>query len=423
MMKKLWLIMLIALGGLCQTARADVVTEWNGVALNSIQNAMLTSGKAARALAMTHGAMFDAINSIDGKYRPFHVAVDAPDPVSPVAAGASAAHGVLVGLFPMQKPALDAALASTLAGVPDTVEEENGIALGEAIAEEYLDWRAGDHANDMVPYTPGDKPGQWRPTPPNYASAMLPGWGLVTPFAVKDVEIYRRAGPPNLKSAVYARDVIQVQALGAKISTLRTPAQSEIARFWVDMPGTPTTAGRWNLVARQVSAARGLPLIENARLFALLNAALADAGIAAFDCKYHFNFWRPITAIREADTDGNRATVENKMWEPLVMTPAFPEYVSAHSTFSAAAAEVLSRFFYKKQKDTFPFTIADYANPAIVRNYLTFHQAANEAGISRIYGGIHFASGNEWGLRMGAKIGADVMNRCMRAAPQTKTKR
>jgi hypothetical protein len=208
--------------------------------------------------------------------------------------------------------------------------------------------------------------------------------------------------------------VNQVQDIGEKNSVTRTPEQTMIATFWADMPGTETTVGRWNLVAQDVALSFGNSLSENARLFALLNASLADAGIVAWDAKYHFNFWRPITAIREADTDGNPFTISDPAWEPLLMTPAFPEFVSAHSTFSGAAATMLASFF---GTDEVSFSIMPFMIGGMMamepRTYNSFSEAAREAGASRIYGGIHYSFSNIDGLRAGRAVSSYVWSNSM----------
>jgi hypothetical protein len=335
----------------------------------------------------------------------YHVLVIPGGEASAEAAAASAARTVLAGLFPANAHTLGLQFENSIADIPDDEVRQRGIDLGQNVGEQILSWRANDHSSDMVPYTPGTNPGDWRPTPPSFSPAMMPQWAIVTPFAMTSGSQFRGAGPPALTSAAYTSDFDEVKSLGAMNSAVRTPEQSEIAMFWMDMPGTATTAGRWNYVAQTVAAQKENTFSDNVQLFALLNIALADAGIAAWDDKYHFNFWRPITAIREADTDGNPGTAPDPMWMPYLMTPAFPEYVSAHSTFSAAAAAVLEYFF---GTDNINFTIYDFMMPASGRAYTSFSAAAEEAGRSRIYGGIHFTTANHDGLATGRSIGEYV---------------
>jgi len=380
-------------------AAEDVIVQWNNVSLAAIQTAQYRAPQAARVLAMVHAAMYDSINNIDHTWTPYHVTTAPPAVVSREAAMAAAAHRVLVSLFPEQQAGIDDSLAASLVLVPEGPSRTNGIAYGASVGDAIVALRAGDHSGDMVPYTPGSDPGQWRPTPPDYAPAMAPHWAMVTPFAMTSGSQFRPGPPPELTSAEYAEDFNEVKELGAKVSAMRTPQQSAIAMFWMDMPGTITTVGRWNRIAQQVAAARSQNLGQKARLFALLNIAMADAGIAAWDCKYEYNFWRPVTAIRDADLDDNPLTDPNAAWEPFLMTPAFPEYVSAHSLFSAAAAGVLGEFF---ASDNITFTIHPYMMHGMTRTYSSFSAAAAEAGMSRIYGDHQFSSIAEDGADPGA---------------------
>ena len=243
---------------------------------------------------------------------------------------------------------------------------------------------------DPTPWCPppvGTGPGAWEPTPPAFAAYLLPQWGFVAPFAMESSDALRPPGPPPLDSAEWAADYNEVKALGAAVESTRTADQTEIARFWADGAGTETPPGHWNHIAQDVAAAQGNTLEQNARLFALLNLALADAAICAWDAKYAFNFWRPVTAIRFGDTDGNDATAADPTWSSFIATPPFPDYTSGHSTFSGAAARVLARFF---GRDDIAFVTGSDALPGVTRSFAGFAAAAAEAGVSRIYGGIHY---------------------------------
>ncbi|NLF38309.1 tandem-95 repeat protein [bacterium] len=384
----------------------DMVTMWNLIALQMVKTNMQMAPVASRTLAMVHGAGFDAVNSIEKEYNPYRVSMNPGYPCSPDAAVAAAAHRVLAGVYTGYVGYLNVSLTNLLAMVPDGIAKTNGINLGAQIADQMLAWRAGDMMQMMMTnYTPGVDPGDWRPTPPGYLPPMMPHWGMAEPFAMMHMMQFRPPAPPELDSAEYAASVNEVQTIGALASTNRTMGQTQTVMFWTDMPGTITTAGRWNQIARFAAAARTNSLYENARLFALLNVAEADAGIMAWDAKYHYNRWRPIAAIREADTDGNPDTVQDAGWTPFVTTPAFPEYVSAHSSFSAAAAGILSGFF---GTDSFVFAVQEYMNPNMVRYYGSFSEAANEAGVERVWGGIHFSYGNEQGLAAGYALAGYV---------------
>ena len=282
------------------------------------------------------------------------------------------------------------------------------------MADQILALRSNDGSKNQVSYTPSTNPGNWQPTPPNFQSPLLPQWPNVTPFAMTSGVQFRPSGPPALNSAEYAAEVNLLQEIGKKDSLTRTPEQTEIANFWADGAGTYTPPGHWNEIAEQISLNRGNSLLEDARLFALLNIGLADAGIVAWDAKYANNFWRPITAIRQANTDNNSLTNSDPNWEPLLTTPPFPEYVSGHSTFSGAADAILTSVF----GDNVNFsTTTSLEGKVITRSFSSFLQAANEAGISRIYGGIHFPSANEDGLAAGRNLGNYVVNNFLTPSP------
>jgi hypothetical protein len=238
--------------------------------------------------------------------------------------------------------------------------------------------------------------------------ALLPAWGSVTPFALSIGSQFRPPSPPALTSPQYATEVNLLKAVGGTASAIRTGEQTQIAQFWGYGPGTATPPGHWNQIAaavvtgRRASGERADRVAENARLFALVNIAMADAGIVSWDCKYAMNYWRPITAIQEADTDGNPATEADPSWTPLLPTPPFPEYTSGHSSFSAAAAVVLASFY---GRDRLAFEVESDDLPGVRRSYRSFSEAALESGISRIYGGIHFPSANVHGLSIGAAVG------------------
>ncbi|OHB55680.1 MAG: hypothetical protein A2Y07_09045 [Planctomycetes bacterium GWF2_50_10] len=407
--KKILTSLLILLAN-CASGWADVVLNWNYTALNAVKTAQYTSVAASRAMAMVHVAMYDSLMAIDKNYQPFHVTTASAPGASREAAISSAAHRVLVSLFPAQAMSFDMALADELAQIPDSQSKTDGIALGQSVADAIIAWRAGDHSSDVVPYNPPVGPGYWVPTPPMNMPAMNPQWAIVTPFALVSNSQFRPGQPPALTSAEYTAAFNEVKSIGSKTSATRSQMQSMTAMFWMDMPGTWTTVGRWNFIARQTAMRHHSNLWQNARLFAMFNVALADAGIQAWDIKYAYSFWRPITAITQANTDNNPATIEDTAWEPYITTPAFPEYVSAHSTFSGAAAQILADFF---NDDNISFTVTSYTDPNMLRVYRSFTQAADEAGISRIYGGIHFSFSNRLGLDAGRSVAKYVLHNYM----------
>ncbi len=401
-------------------AQADVVTDWNTIALQAIKTDKTPPPKASRALAILHVAIYDAIGATTKTHDPYLVSWRAPRVVSVDAAVAAAARAVLVQLYPAQAPTFDTAYANAIATLPKSTGRQAGIAWGEYVAKRVLAHRANDGASAVVTYTPGTAPGDWQPTPPALAAALLPQWPKVRPFVMNSGHHFRPPPPPQLATALYAFDFNLVKDLGSKTSTTRTAEQSAIATFWADGGGTVTPPGHWNVIARDVANVRGNTVAQNARLFALLNVALADAAICSWDCKYSDNLWRPITAIRAADTDGNSATSADPTWTPFLVTPPFPEYISGHSTFSGAAATVLASFF---GADDIPFTTTSEDLPGVTRSFNSFWEAAAEAGLSRVFGGIHFMSGNQQGLQSGARLGAfvteNVFGECVGRPPRT----
>ena len=224
-------------------------------------------------------------------------------------------------------------------------------------------------------------------------------------------DFFRPSGPPALESAKYAADYNEVKAFGAAVGSKRTSEQDQIALFWADGAGTVTPPGHWNVIAQDVATSRRNTMHQSARLFALLNVAMADAAICAWDAKYTYNFWRPVTAIRNGDSDRNPATAADPDWNSLITTPPFPEYISGHSTFSGAAAAVLSLFYGTTR---IPFTTGSDALPGVNRRFRSFLDAAREAALSRLYGGIHFRSANDDGLKSGLGIGERTFTRVMR---------
>src|SRR5262245_7373931 len=393
---------------------ADVVLQWNETLLSAIRVDKTAPPPASRNMAIVHAAIFDAVNAIDRSYSPYLVHRHGPKGASIEAAAAQAAHDTLVALYPNQKATFDAALTASLAGIPDAKAENRGIAIGAFAADKVLQARRNDGSATVVPYAPGTAPGDWQPTPPAFAASLFPQWPDVKPFTLSSESDLRPAGPPALSSAEYAAAFNEVKDFGGDgitTPTSRTPEQTLIANFWADGVGTETPPGHWNTIAEEVARARGTTTVQNARLFALLNLALADAAIVAWDCKYAFNLWRPVTAIRAADTDGNPATAADPTWTPLLVTPAFPSYTSGHSTFSAAGAAVLADFF---GTDRIHFTTGSDALPGVTRSFDRFSSAAAEAGQSRIYGGIHFQFDNQLGLAGGRRLGEYVFANFLR---------
>src|SRR5213594_1393129 len=295
-------------------ADADVVTDWNNSALDAIRAGNTNPPIASRSLAILHVSIHDAVNGIARTHEPFLVQSAVPASASREAAASAAAHEALVNLFPATASSFDTLYAAILAAIPDGPQKTAGIVWGEFVANQILAARANDGSNAIVQPPGGSGPGVWVPTPPAFLPYLLPQWGFVVPFAMSSNSQFHPPGPPSLDSEQYAADYNEVKELGAAVGSTRTEEQTQIALFWADGAGTETPPGHWNSIAQTIADMQGNTLEENARLFALLNLAMADAAVCAWDAKYAFNFWRPVTAIRKADTDGNAATDPDPTW-------------------------------------------------------------------------------------------------------------
>jgi hypothetical protein len=400
-----WAGIVLASSGLLH---ADAVLDWNATALETTASAPFNPPLESRNLAIVHAAMFDAVNSIAGEFRPYAVEIDAPEGASPDAAAAAAAHSALAQLYPDQQAALDAAYATSLSRIPDGPAKTDGVAVGQAAAARILALRATDGTGAAIdaPYAPGAGPGDWIPTPPAFAPALDPGWGKVRPFCLEDGGSFRADPPPALTSAEYARDYREIADIGSATSRTRTRDQADLARFWVS-----TASQIWNPAARQVATGQGLTVSRNARALALLNLAGADAVIAAWDAKFAHNQWRPVTAIRAADTDGNPETTADPAWTPLLVTPPFPDYVAGHTAYAGAAAKVLEHVFGAHPGVVLKLTSA--AAPGATRTYATFEEIADGVVEARVLGGIHWRTSSTQGKKMGAAVAAFAIDHCL----------
>lgn len=406
------------------TATADPVTDWNANAGKAAVAACISPANdplhESRLYAMMHVAVHDALNAIDRRSRPYAFTARADSEASPEAAVAQAARDVLVAVigqvgFPFPPECAQAGIASVeadyanvLAGIPSGSARTAGLEVGRQAAAAILSLRAADGSDTplIVPsYPQGTAPGEYRFTH-GVEFVFAPGWGDVTPFVLRHSAQFRPRPPLDVQSQKYAADFDEVKSLGRVDSSTRTMEQTAIGLFWLE--SSPLA---WNRLARSVAAGRGLDPWENARLFGLLNLALADGYIASWQAKYHFNFWRPVTAIHAADTDGNPSTHADPLWDPLQQTYPMPDHDSAHSVEGGAAAEVLKRFF---GDDDIAFTACSLTLPAgstctdaspVFRSYASFSQAAEENGLSRILVGIHFRHAVEEGIAHGRKIG------------------
>ena len=416
-------------------SEADAVIRWNTTAARAALAACISPIQdplhEVRLYAMMHIAIHDALNAIDRRSRPYAYRDRVEPWVSRDAAVAAAARDVLVPLleqvgfpFPPQCAQAGAALVegeyqAALTAIPDGPPKSRGIEVGRLAAAAILVRRQGDGADTPLldfGYPQGVAPGEYRFTP-GFNFAFAPGWGTVEPFVAAHGRQFRVRPPFRLSGKRYLADFNEVKELGGDGVTTpssRSPAQTEIALFWVE-----SSPLQWNRIARAASASRGLDAWENARLFGLLNMALADGYAAVFATKYDFNFWRPVTAIREAETDGNPDTSADPTWTPLVPTPPVPEHESGHSVEGGAAAQVLKRVFatdrvaFSTCSLTLPpgFTCADIS--PTLRSYSSFTEAAEENGVSRIYVGFHFRNAVREGIRRGRAIGNHVVDRAM----------
>jgi hypothetical protein len=381
-------------------AHADAVLDWNGYAADAIVGgANMPAARGIIRLAMVHVAIYDAVNAIEGyPFTPYAVTPNVVTPASPEAATAASAHDILVALFPSQQAVLDAEYAASLALIPDGPAKTNGISVGQQVAAGILLFRANDGRDAIVPYVPGSGPGVWIPTPPGFLAAQAPEVAYVRPFTMTSPSQFRAEEPPDLSSDTYTRDYNEVKSLGAATGSTRTPEQTDLARFISDQPML-----QWNRAWRGISASQGLNLLNNARFFALLTTAGCDSVIAGWDSKFFYNYWRPVTAIRAGDTDGNPDTVPDPNWIGVVVTPNHPEYPAAHGCFSGASCETLTYFF---GTDNFNFDM-DSLVPGLlqpVRHYTSFSQALKDILDARVYGGMHFRNSTEKGALIGKQV-------------------
>jgi hypothetical protein len=374
---------------------ADVVLDWNETALARVVAAKQGPPDGARTMAMTHLAMFEAINAIERRYSPYAFKGRAPAGASAEAAGAAAASAVLVKLFPDQAQAVEAAYAASLARIPDGDAKTAGIALGKEAGAECLAMREKDGTGVPGVYRPRTAPGV-------YVVTMMPAaseWPKVKPWFIGDGARFRPGPPPSLASAQWARDYNEVKSVGARQSATRSSEQAEAARFWT-VVGAPS----WNPVVRSLALSKPLTLVDNARLFALVNMAASDAFVAVFDAKYAHNFWRPITAIRNGDIHGNDAVSLDAEWLPLVDTPLHPEYPCAHCITAGAIGEVLEAQFGKGEVP--PITMTSPTAPGVTHTWTRISDYVREVDDARIWGGIHYRNSTVVGEEMGRRIGA-----------------
>lgn len=382
-------------------ARADAVLRWNELATAKAAAATTDPLTESRWFAILHVAMHDAVNAVEPRYEPWRAGLPAAIGASAEAAAAAAAHAVLVELMPKERATWDQTLADALEGVADEPARKRGAEAGRAAAKAVLAARSNDGASKIVQRAGGTKAGEYRPTPPDQTPAFMAQWGEIQPFVLRAPNQFRPAPPPAPGSETARRELEEVRRIGVKDGKVRSAEQGEIARYWYEN----STQG-WNRVARAIAKSRGLDLWQNARLFALANLAMADGFIAGFEAKYHYHWWRPVTAIREA---GDRE------WLSDLWTPPVPDHPSTHTVLGAAAATAIARAI---DTDFVHFTMTSGGEyPGITREFWCLSQAAWENGCSRILAGIHFPTAVRAGFLQGEQIGHWVADHALRARP------
>jgi len=388
--------------------QVNPVVQWNRELLVIVRTpgAQSATVHPTRSFAIMHVAIYDAVNAIDRTHRPYLVRVSGVSrDASQDAAAAAAAHEVLVALYPAFKTTLDAQLQQSLGQIPDGKGKTEGVLIGESVADSILAARSNDGSNaPPIPYTFGTAPGDYQSTPPNFApQPQFTNWSHVTPFALERANQFRPGPPPALASDTYSDAFNQVKSLGIANGTTATADEAFTGRFW-----NGAIQNYWNEIAQTLSLARGLSTAHDARLFALLNLSLADDVIAFYDAKYTYNFWRPVTAIRAADPGINPETVADPNWLPEVgKTAPDPSYPGAHAVISAAGAEVLISFF---ERDHAEFNVTSEVLPGVERSFTSISAAAEEATLSRIFGGQHFLFDLTTGQRLGREVADFVLD-------------
>ena len=391
----------------------DVILQWNRVLMETV----LTPGQhpatimQVRSYAMMHAAMYDAVNSIDGRHTPYLIDVPGSPNASIEAAAAQAAHDVLAALYPTRVGVFDAELAISLQGI-DENRAQQGIRVGQLVAERMLATRSNDGWTVTPPaYVLPATPGNWQPTPPANAPAGFTHYPSVMPFAITSATQFAPSAPLAMTSAQYAADLNEVKEIGSLNSATRTADQTLVARLWANV-NTPTNFLLvWNNVARTVSISRGSTTVEKARLFALINISLHDALQTTFASKFQHGLWRPVTAIRRADEDGNAATTADPSWSSLIAAPPYPSYAGNMAAIGTSQSTILALFF---GRDDIQFQHTWAGAGGATRSYTSFSAMANEQERARVWGGIHFTFDNVAGQSVGRSVANYVFTNIMR---------
>jgi hypothetical protein len=389
---------------LAAPARGDVIMDWNAKADAIAATKGTATPLHGRGLAMLHLAMFEAVNAIERRYTPYKLALTADRNTSKEAAAATAGHDFLLALYPDQKADLDATLAKSLAGIPEGEPKAKGLALGKKAAAEMVALCANDGADAQESYRPVTTPGAYIPTATVISSTV----GGFKPWVMTSGSQFRPAPPVALNSETWTRDFNEIRELGERNSKKRTAEQTTIARFWF-----LTGARTYNPLIHQVVTAKGMDVVDSARLFALVSIAGMDAYIAVFDAKFAYNFWRPVTAIRNADQTGNKATPRDASWMPLGDTPMHPEYPCAHCITSGAVSAVFQGVVGDSIGE---MSLTSPTAPGVTRKWTRFQDYSDEVSNARIYAGFHYRFSTEVGNDMGRKIGELTVKTLLRRA-------
>jgi hypothetical protein len=391
----------VFVGATCPV-RADVITDWNQKVLPIVTGYSLTA-PAYRDMALIHIAMFGCVNAIEPRYGPYKTKFEAEPTSSKEAAAAVSAARILSKLHPDSASKTDLELKQYLAQIPDGPAKSAGIVLGEKVADSVWAMRVNDGSDKADSYRPKTSPGRYVPTAPT----IFPMWGTVTPFAMTSSTQFRPGPPLALTSREWADNYNEIKEIGGKNSTKRSAAQTETGRLWLY-----TGPATFFPLATQLSTAKGLSVNENARLYALLAMATADAMIAVFDAKYYYEFWRPVTAIRNGDEDNNPATERDATWEPLGPTPMHPEYPCAHCIIAGSAGTVMQALF---GTGTLPeFTLSTPTAPGVTHRWTRLQDYIDEPSNARIWSGIHYRFSTDVGTDMGRKIGEYTVQNYLR---------
>jgi len=396
-------------------ALADVIKDWNLAMIKATETAPVTPAPiTTRVAAIVQAAVFDAVNGIERHYSPIFVQPAAPEGASVQAAAVEAAYVTLVNFYPAQQATFDQQRTASLAQITDNnVVVQQGLAWGQTVANQIWTWKSQDgFSNTVAPYLGGTNPGQWRPTPPAMAPGLDPQLATTTPWVMRSPAQFRLAGPPALTSDQFTADFNETKNMGAATNSGRTADQTLSANFW--QAGNPPDY--WDQAVVSLAEQNSYSISDEARLLALVNLGMADAMIGCWDSKYTYSSWRPITAIQFASTDGNAATVANPTWTPLIVTPPFPEYPSAHSCASGAAAHILSETFGEATS----FAIVTLAMPGVTRQYHNFSEALADVANARVFGGIHFRTATTDGTSLGISVGDYVMQNALLAEHEKK---